>query len=265
MLQMTDNACKICGSERYSRRLDFRDKKRQVVSCGACGAWRTMPYFSMDYGVQEFYCEHYMKNERLYRGFARDLVDIVFRHRRKGRLLDIGCSVGFLLEEALARGFEAEGMELNERAVEIARSRGLLIKTSSLEAAGYGEDVFDVVVLNHILEHIVELNAFLKGVRKIIRENGILVIGVPNHDSLITRLCGKNWYGWGVPEHVWHFDRKSLRGILSKNGFRTIELIQNSQYYPFSKSLRKNSIGAAARIGNRIGAGDQLIAIAEKA
>ena len=223
-----------------------------------------MPYFLMDYSSREFYCEHYIKNEKLFRGFAGDLVQRISKHRREGRLLDIGCSVGFLLEEALKLGFEAEGIELNEKAVDFARSRGLTIKNCGLENSGYKDNTFDAVCLNHILEHIVEPAEFLQAVKKIIKEKGILVIGVPNHDSLIARLAGKSWYGWGIPEHVWHFDRASLGNLLLNNGFRIRELIQNSQYYPFSKSLRKNSIALAARIGDRMGAGDQLIVIAEK-
>lgn len=262
---MTDNACKICGSEDYSIRLEFKDKKREIVACRACAAWRTIPYFSMDYSSREFYCEHYINNETLYRGFARGLVQRISKHRRGGRLLDIGCSVGFLLEEAGELGFEAEGIELNKKAAGFARSRGMKVKVCNIEDAGYNDNTFDVVSLNHILEHIAGPNDFLQGVKKIIKEKGILVIGVPNHDSLIARLCGKGWYGWGVPEHVWHFDKASLGKLLVNNGFRIREMIQNSQYHPFSKSFRKNSIALAAGIGGRIGAGDQLIAVAEKA
>ena len=88
-----------------------------------------------------------------------------------------------------------------------------------------------------------------------------MAIGVPNHNSFAAGMFRTRWYGWGIPEHVWHFDKNSLAGLLSRNGFRIKESIQNSQYYPFSKSLRKNAMAVAARIGNTIGAGDQLIVI----
>jgi len=68
----------------------------------------------------------------------------------------------------------------------------------------------------------------------------------------------------GIPEHIWHFDRVSLKYLLSKNGLRIKGLIQNSQHYPFSKSFRKNFIGMLALLGNKIGKGDQLILVAEK-
>ena len=96
------------------------------------------------------------------------------------------------------------------------------------------------------------------------KKDGILVIGVPNHDSLVARLLKRNWYGWGMPEHLWHFDRKTLKYLLIKNGFIIKNIIQNSQHYPVSKSLRKNAIAMLAHIGNMVGLGDQLIILAEK-
>ena len=261
---MKDSICKICGSSDYRSYLKFKEKKKEIVVCLGCKTFRTMPYLETDYREQEFYCEHYLRNERLFRGFAISLMQIVARHKKEGRLLDIGCSVGYILEEASMRGFETEGIELNKKAVKIAYSKGLCVKECILDNAGYNENIFDVVMLNHILEHIIEPYKFIQDIKKILKRNGILTIGVPNHNSLIARLSRTYWYGWGVREHIWHFDKRSIYRLLSKNGFRIREIIQNSQYYPFSKSLRKNSMAILAHIGNIIGMGDQLIVVAEK-
>lgn len=261
---MQDNTCRICGSQDYRRSLRFKDKDREVVVCNGCKTFRSLPYFETDYAKQESYCEHYLKNEELFRDFAKHLLQIVVRYKQRGRLLDIGCSVGFILEEASMLGFQAEGIELNKKAVEVTSSKGLRVRECNLEAAGYGSSIFDVVTLNHILEHIIEPNRFLQDIKRILKEGGILTVGVPNHNSLVAWLYKTRWYGWGVPEHIWHFDKKSLEDLLSKNGFKKKELIQNSQYYLFSKSLRKNTMSIVAQIGNAIGTGDQLIVIAEK-
>ena len=259
-----NNICNICGSQDYSCYLRFKDKGKQIVMCRDCRTFRTLPYFMMDYSGQEFYCEHYLKNEELFRGFASSLLEIVARHKQGGRLLDIGCSIGLILDEGSGLGFQTEGIELNEKAVDVACSRGLCVKKCSLDGAGYDENIFDVITLNHILEHIIEPNTFMRNIKRILKDNGILTIGVPNHDSLVARLYRTRWYGWAVPEHTWHFDKKSLADLLHKNGFKIKDMIQNSQHYPFSKSLRKNTMAIIARIGNKVGAGDQLIVIAER-
>lgn len=259
---MMNNNCKICNSTDFRDYLNFKDKK--VVVCKDCKTFRTFPYPAADYSEHEFYCEHYIKNEKLYRGFARDMVGIAQRYKNKGRFLDIGCSVGFVLDESRKVGFEAEGLELNKKAVDVAHSRGFRVKCCDLNNAGYFEDHFDVVVLNHILEHIAEPSIFLQEIKRILKREGILIIGVPNHGSLVTGVYRKRWYGWGLPEHVWHFDKKSLRSLLQRGGFVVKDMIQNSQYYTFSKSLRKNTMAMVARIGNIIGTGDQLIVMAAK-
>ncbi|MBU3911586.1 MAG: class I SAM-dependent methyltransferase [Candidatus Omnitrophica bacterium] len=219
----------------------------------------------MDYKEQELYCEHYIENEKDFRSFARNFMKVVSRHQRKGRLLDIGCAVGFMLEEARTMGFEAKGIELNEKARQIASSKGFEVTGWHIGDPAYKKSAFDVILLNHVLEHISEPNGFMKDISNILKDTGILVIGVPNHASLVVRLYRNRWYGWGIPEHIWHFDRKSLAYLLSRNGFRIKELVQNSQRYNFSKSLRKNSTAILAKIGNMVGSGDQLIAVAEKA
>jgi len=260
-----DKVCKICGSQDYRHYLKFKDKGREIVACSDCKTFRTMPYFEMDYRDQKLYCEHYIKNEDNFRDFAKVLLEAVKRHRQKGRLLDIGCAVGFLMEEAMREGFEAEGIELNEKAVNIASSKGLNVKKCTLQRSGYEKNIFDVVILNHVLEHIIEPNRFMQDLRTILKDTGILVIGVPNHGSLVAGLFRRQWYGWGIPEHIWHFDRESFANLLYNNSFKVKEMVQNSQYYLFSKSFRKNSIGVVAKIGNALGLGDQLIAVVEKA
>jgi SAM-dependent methyltransferase len=259
---MSDNICKICGSQEYKGYLRFKDKG--IIVCKVCKTFRTFPYPEIDYKEREFYCEHYLRNETLFRGFAKELGDIIIRHKTQGRVLDIGCAVGFVLEETRQIGFDAEGIDLNKKAVDIARSKGFSVKCCEIEKAGYPEGYFDVVVLNHILEHIIEPNKFIRDIERILKEDGILVIGVPNLNSLVARLYRTYWYGWGLPEHIWHFDRKSLVTLLSQTGFTIKELIQSSQYYLFSKSLRKNTMAIIARIGKLIEAGDQLVVVAEK-
>ncbi len=261
---MMNNVCRICGSLDYKDCLKFEDKGREIVICAGCNTHRTLPFVETDYREHEFYCEHYLRNEELFKGFTRAFVEVVLRHKNRGRFLDIGCAVGFLLEEARNAGFEVEGIELNKKAAEIVRAKGFDVKTCSIGENSYRENIFDVVTLNHILEHIIELNKFLQDIKRILKKDGILVIGVPNHSSLIAKLYTTRWYGWGIPEHIWHFDRRSMNFLLSKNSFKVKELIQNSQYYAFSKSLKKNIMAMIACFGNAIGRGDQLIVVAEK-
>ena len=259
-----DKRCNICNSDDFRIYLRIKDKSVDIVKCKTCNTFRTMPYPKIDYTDKEMYCEHYLKNESVFRMFADGVINIIARHKKQGRLLDIGCSVGFMLEAASKLGFDAEGLELNKKAVDIALSKKLNVRMRGIEEAGYIEKSFDVIILNHILEHIFNPVEFIQRIARILKDDGLLIIGVPNHDSLIAHVIKSRWYGWCIPEHVWHFDRISLEYLLSKNGLRIKELVQNSQHYTSSKSFRKNLIKSIAWLGNKTGEGDQLILVFEK-
>jgi len=259
-----DARCNICNSDSFEAYLRLKDKRVDIVKCKVCDTFRSMPYPKIDYTDKEMYCEHYIKNEPVFRMFADNVVNIIARHKKRGRLLDIGCSVGFMLESASKIGFDTEGLELNKKAVDIALSKKLNVKMIGIEKAGYADKSFDVVILNHILEHIFDPLEFIQKVSRVVKDDGLLIIGVPNHDSFVAHVMKGQWYGWGIPEHIWHFDRASLEYILSKSGLRIKELVRNSQHYAPSKSFRKNLIKSIAWFGDMIGRGDQLILAAEK-
>lgn len=260
-----DNRCNICNSDGFRIYLRLKDKFVDIVKCKACNTLRAMPYPKIDYTDKKIYCEHYLDNEPVFRMFADSVINIIARHKKQGRLLDIGCSVGFMLEAASKLGFDAEGLELNKKAVDIALSKKLNVRMCGIEEAGYIKKSLDIIILNHILEHIFNPVEFIQRIAGILKDDGLLIIGVPNHGSLVTHVIKRRWYGWGIPEHVWHFDRISLEYLLSKSGLRIKELIQNSQHYASSKSFKKNLIKSIAWLGNKIGKGDQLILVSEKA
>lgn len=263
MIMPIDKMCAICNSEVYSSYVEFTEETG-IVKCGYCGTLRTMPYPQLSYSENEKYCEDYLKNEKRFRGIARGIVKIIARRKTKGRILDIGCSVGFVLEEAKLCGFQSEGLELNEKAVEIAVSKKLDVKKSDVKDMHYAENTFDVVVLNHVLEHILNLNEFIGLVKSILKEDGIILIGVPTYKALIPKLYKKSWGGWVAGEHIWHFDEESLGRVLLRHNFKIKEILRSSLYYPFSKSFRKNIMAIIARIGVGIKMGDQLALVAEK-
>jgi SAM-dependent methyltransferase len=138
-----------------------------------------------------------------------------------GRLLEIGCSYGTLLDAFRTAGWEVDGVEIDARAVEYAREKyGLNVIAGTLEdTASALRPPYDVIMMHHVLEHITDPIGFCRLVRTLMRDGGAFVIRTPNAASTASRLAS-GWWEWALaPEHVHLFSPKSLDALLRQTGF----------------------------------------------
>jgi len=142
---------------------------------------------------------------------ARRHVQIVHRHVRSGRLLDVGCASGLFLSHALQYGWNVTGIEPNERLCEEAR-RSLNgkgeVQCATLETV-HLEGSFDAIALWDVLEHVPNPQGFLRACRQLLQPNGYLFLNVPDLDSWEARALGGRW-PLLLPEHLNYFNRESL-------------------------------------------------------
>jgi 2-polyprenyl-3-methyl-5-hydroxy-6-metoxy-1,4-benzoquinol methylase len=143
-----------------------------------------------------------------------------FLGRKTGKLLDVGCSIGFFLLTARNLGWQVKGVELNAETGEYARNQFHLdVATGKLEEVNYGTEEFDVITAWDVIEHVPDPVSLLKSARKLLRPDGVLALQIPNMDSVMARYTGPRWYWWSVPDHLSHFTPKSIKKILDISGF----------------------------------------------
>jgi len=138
------------------------------------------------------------------------------------RYLDVGCSSGALLRSALRHGFDAEGVEPAAQAAEFAKSTGLKVFHGYLEEARFPASSFDAVTLMEVIEHLPDPSALLREVWRILKPNGVLVVGTGNGASWTVRLVGARWGYFQVAEHGGHisfFNPLSLAILARRCGF----------------------------------------------
>ena len=124
------------------------------------------------------------------------------------RLLEIGVGSGSFLGAARAAGFEAMGCDLSGAICrQVEHTHGVPMHCGSLDTLP-GEMRFDVVVMNHVLEHVQEPVAFLREVRRLLAQGGFVHVAVPNIVCWEAKLSGWTSY---EPYHLTYFDRETIQ------------------------------------------------------
>jgi SAM-dependent methyltransferase len=140
-----------------------------------------------------------------------------------GRVLDVGCGHGELLDALAAVGWETWGIETDARAAAQVSRRGHRIKTTELTAAEFEDVRFDMIWMSHSLEHFHDPLEACRAARAVLKPGGHLLVRVPRIDGLLPRLALQDWYNLDAPRHLWHFSSATLARLLHAAGFRVLQ------------------------------------------
>ena len=151
-------------------------------------------------------------------GTARWLADHV---PTSGRVLDAGCASGALLGFLLAEGFtDIAGLDPSTGATALARANhGVPVWTGSFLDPPPDLGTFDVVVLSHTLEHLVDVRAAIRGMWSLTRPGGHVYIEVPDASRYADHLVAP--FNDFNTEHINHFSPQVLRLAMELQGFET--------------------------------------------
>ena len=143
-----------------------------------------------------------------------------------GSLLDIGCGTGYFPAFMKSKGWSAVGIESDKNASEFA-SKNLGIDVYILnDLETLREEPFDAITLWHVLEHLYNPKKLIEDAFHLLKNDGILVIALPNNDSLDASLYKQDWAAWDVPRHLWHFNFDSFSKLIDGTGFSLIRTLR---------------------------------------
>ena len=138
---------------------------------------------------------------------------ITKQNPQKGNLLDLGAGTGDFLQQAQLSGWNTIGYEPNNKAKQIALSKGVRF-SDTLEALT--PHSFDVITMWHVLEHVPDVDDTIKTLKKLLKPQGTLIIAVPNFKSFDARYYKSFWAAYDVPRHLWHFSKISIQKLFIK-------------------------------------------------
>lgn len=174
-------------------------------------------------------------NETKYKDFKLSDLDkerieaVLFLSGSGKKILDVGCCDGTIGKKLIDNGNEVFGVDIAKECVEQAVRSGIKAQVCNLEEGFFNFGFrFDLVLAGEIIEHIEDTNFFLQNIRKVLREQGSVIITTPNLATLGRRfllLFGKNPHIEVSPEpysagHLRYFVKDTLFWLLEKNGFR---------------------------------------------
>jgi len=272
---LTDTAscCPICGSaDTRSARSDVLDLEYFVVperpllhrACLDCASEYLHPR-PTEAEIRSFYPADYHAYHEDHGAVASLLVGMRARLRgryyrrllgnRPGRLFDVGAGDCRHFDE-LARFCELEfgGVELQPEIAARARKRGYDVVPGTLETLNLEghEAAWDVVSMNHIIEHVIEPRRMVERAHRLLRPGGWVVGQLPALDSWESRLFGRRWGGYHYPRHLQAFSRRGLRRILESAGFVDVR-VKSTPHIQTAVSLQNALVGAGWRPTLRYG------------
>lgn len=250
--------CPICGNAGQSLRYELTDLaygipgKFQLVTCDECGHLFQSPRPTQS-EIGSYYPEEYQPfgkaiEDATQFGFMRWLRHQqlrtrclqVYRLRTSGALLDVGCSTGLFLNEMRVYGpWKLAGIEIDPRASAYAMDRfGLDVFNGQVEEAPWPDQSFDVVTLWDVLEHLPDPGGALRHLRRLLAEHGLLIVSVPNLDSVDAARFGPFWTGLDVPRHFSVFRKRDIVRLVEAAGCRVIRTYCfYGRYTTFANSL----------------------------
>lgn len=264
-ISMDAEDCPLCGESIEDEILTH--EQFSIRQCKRCRLAATHPIsFVSEPSYEEApqYAAAYGQDEK-FRIYAKRLLSHIGRYTPGGRLLDVGCSVGLLVDEAQRAGYLAEGIDLDTNAVEFAKKSGRAVSRAALESWGGS---YDVICLAHTLEHVSQPTKFISDCVVRLKPGGSLVVQVPCFSGLHPRLFRLRWYGWVPRQHYFHYSPRAMRRLFENAGLEILDIWQESMDHrpPIGMRRREKPLALVshwvAMIGAALGLGDQLVGVA---
>jgi 2-polyprenyl-3-methyl-5-hydroxy-6-metoxy-1,4-benzoquinol methylase len=176
---------------------------------------------------------------------------IIEKIKQTGSILDYGCGTGDFLAMCKANGWKIDGVETSKKARPIATQHVGKQIVENLEGC---LETYDIITLWHVLEHVAEPKKALQSLTSKLKEQGHILIAVPNLNSYDAEYYKEFWAAYDVPRHLWHMSQQSMQTILLDAGLKLKKVIplKLDAYYISLLSSKYKGLRGIARLANSL-------------
>jgi len=236
--RMVFASCNICGSDEYREICGIEINPTMVpsklVKCKRCGLFYANPRLNRE-AEEDYYKVRYLQDigkNYWYGGrinvLRKSLREMCGFFEKSGRLIDVGCGMGYFMDLARGKGWETAGVEISDLAVDHAREElGLDVRKGNLGEAMFEKESFDAATMWNVLDQLYDPRGALMELNRMLKKGGYLFIRVQNNYfhlklyrfSNVSGRSFKNFTDHFAIFHPYSFNKDSIKRLLESTGF----------------------------------------------
>lgn len=235
--------CPICKNRRFESFLkctDFYASKETFLleKCTQCRFVFTQDFPSETENGKYYAVEDYVSHSNTNKGLVNKMYHLVRKialrskanlvgkvfTKEPGCLLDIGCGTGYFLNEMKQKHWVVTGIEKDGASRLFAKEKFDIDTQVGDYLYSIPAQKKDVITMWHVLEHIEPLSAALTQVNKILKDDGILIVALPNINSCDAQYYKQYWAAYDVPRHLWHFSPDNFKLLAANHGLEVVDI-----------------------------------------
>lgn len=213
------SSCLICDSTKI---IDLNEYEESfLVQCKECSFVFSKKIPSKK--ELENHYEDYSRNDYLSPITIKrynEILDEFEQIRKTNNILDVGCGIGYFLEEAKKRGWNVYGTEYTDEAIKICDNKGINMQKGVLTPSNYNLESFDIITSFEVIEHINNPTEELNNFYKLLRKGGITYVTTPNFNSILRYRLKSTYNVICYPEHLSYYIPKTLKKVFTQSGFK---------------------------------------------
>lgn len=228
--------CPLCGIAPKPFAVDYQGFT--LCRCQKCGLEFVTPRLSFDELADKVYSDNYFPKRdgdnrpspETIHYLSRQLADFERLLGGRRKVLDIGCGNGAFLDFAREAGWQIAGVDI--KLSPDAQALDCPLWEGRLQDIDFDDNRFDLIRLNHVLEHSQNPVTELEICRELLEPGGVLYISVPNITGISARLKSlqskfklksHRWRHYAAMHHLFFFSPETLRAVIERSGFRVLD------------------------------------------